>query len=120
MNAVMTPLGLEREAPPLSQDADGVIRVGGTRVTLESVIALFEQGASAEEIALRFDVLSLHDIYATLGYYLGHRQEAQAYLDRARRSSQQARRESERRSASVQIRERLAGHRKHKDASAAD
>jgi uncharacterized protein (DUF433 family) len=120
MNAVMTPLGLEREASPLSQDADGVIRVGGTRVTLESVIALFEQGAGAEEIALRFDVSSLHDIYATLGYCLGHRQEAQVYLDRARRASLQVRGESERRSQSVRIRERLMGHRKHHDASATD
>jgi len=37
-------------------------------VTLESVISLFEEGASAEEVGLRYDVLDLHDIYATLSY----------------------------------------------------
>ena len=37
-------------------------------MTLESVISLFEEGASAEEVGLRYDVLDLHDIYATLSY----------------------------------------------------
>ena len=48
------------EYPPLSEEAEGVIRVGGTRVTLQSVVGLFEPGAVAAEIALRFDVLDLH------------------------------------------------------------
>lgn len=55
MTATPTPLTLDQEAPPLHQDASGVIRVGGTRVTLESIVALFDQGASAEEIGLRYD-----------------------------------------------------------------
>ena len=62
------PLAIEREAPPLRQGANGVIRIGHTRVTLESVITLFEQGASADEIALRYDALDLPDVYATLSY----------------------------------------------------
>lgn len=64
-------LALKREDPPLIEDAWGMIRVGGTRVTLESVIGLFEQGASAEEITLRFDTLGQQEVYATLTYYLG-------------------------------------------------
>jgi uncharacterized protein (DUF433 family) len=111
MSATHTSLALEREAPPLHQDAHGVIRVGQTRVTLESVISLFEQGASAEEIALRYDVLDLHDIYATLSYFLGHRHETQEYLDRARQASLGARRDAERRSPAAQIRERLTRRR---------
>ena len=74
MIATQSSLALERETPPLRQDAHGVIRVGQTRVTLESVISLFEQGVSAEEIGLRNDVMDLHYVYATLSYYLGHRQ----------------------------------------------
>ena len=119
MSATKTSLALEREAPPLHQDAHGVIRVGQTRVTLESIISLFEQGASAEEIALRYDVLDLHDVYATLSYFLGHRQEAQEYLARARQASLAARRDAERRSPAVQIRERLARHASRVDASPA-
>jgi hypothetical protein len=76
-------------------------------VTLESVIGLYEQGASAEEIGLRFDALDLHDIYATLGYYLGHRQQVQSYLDRQRQGSLSARGEAELRSGTAQIRERI-------------
>ncbi len=115
MRAVPTPLVLEREASPLRQDADGVIRIGQTRVTLESVISLYEQGASAEEIVLRYQVLDLHDIYATLSYFLGHREETQAYLERARRTSLGARRDAERRSPMAQIRERLTRYRNRAD-----
>jgi uncharacterized protein (DUF433 family) len=116
MSATTTSLVLEREAPPLHQDAHGVIRVGQTRVTLESIISLFEQGASAEEIALRYDALDLHEVYATLSYFLGHRQETQEYLDRARQTSLAARRDAERRSPAAQIRERLTRHRNGVDA----
>ena len=107
MLATQSSLVLERETPPLRQDAHGVIRVGQTRVTLESVISLFELGASAEEIALRCDVLDLHDVYATLSFYLGHQQEIRQYFDRVRQASVRARREVERRSPTAQIRERL-------------
>ncbi len=44
-----------------------------------------------EEITLRYDVLDLHEVYATLSYFLGHRQEMQEYLDRARQTSLVAR-----------------------------
>lgn len=120
MNAVMTPVDLGREAPPLHQDADGVIRVAATRVTLESIVSLYEQGASAEEIALRFDVLSLSDIYATVAYFLGHRPEMESYLDRMRQASLDARGQSRRRTSSLLIRERLGQYRKRDDASAPD
>ena len=34
------------QAPPLQLDTDGVVRVGGTRVTLDSVVNAFSNGAS--------------------------------------------------------------------------
>ena len=111
MLATQTSLALERETPPLRQDAHGVLRVGQTRVTLESIMSPFEQGARAEEIALRYDVLDLHDVYATLSYYLGPRQVMKKYLDRARQASVGARRDAERRSPAAQIRERLERYR---------
>ena len=42
---------LTTEAAPLMRGADGVIRVRGTRVTLDSLVAAFSEGATAEEIA---------------------------------------------------------------------
>jgi uncharacterized protein (DUF433 family) len=62
------------EPIPLSTDANGVIRVAGTRVTLETVVGAFETGATPEEIAQDFPVLRLDDIYAVVTYYLRHRQ----------------------------------------------
>ncbi len=118
LHSGLTELGGE-EAPPLHRDAHGVIRVAQTRVTLESVISLFEQGASAEEIVLRYDILSLHDVYATLSYFLGHRQEMQEYLDRVQQTSFVARRNAERRSPAARICERLTGYRNRADAQSA-
>jgi len=106
---------ISSEDPPLRQDPQGVIRVGGTRVTLQSVVGLFEQGASAEEIALRFDALDLHAVYATLSYYLGHREELQGYLDRQQAASAGARREAERRFSPAAVRARIAQRRMIRD-----
>jgi hypothetical protein len=38
------------KAPPLHLDADGVMRVGGTRVTLDTVVGAYEEGATIEDI----------------------------------------------------------------------
>ncbi|HET6310689.1 MAG TPA: DUF433 domain-containing protein, partial [Candidatus Nitrosotalea sp.] len=61
------------EPIPFSNGADGVIRIAGTRVTLDTVIDTFLTGASPEEIAQNFPVLRLDDIYAVVTYYLRHR-----------------------------------------------
>ncbi|HET9226147.1 MAG TPA: DUF433 domain-containing protein, partial [Thermoanaerobaculia bacterium] len=68
------------EPIPLSTDANGVIRVAGTRVTLDTVVDTFMVGASPEEIAQDFPVLRLDDVYAVITYYLRHRAEVDAYL----------------------------------------
>ena len=47
-------LALEPMLPPLTTDADGVLRVTGTRVTLGSVAIAFDRGATAEEIVHRY------------------------------------------------------------------
>ena len=41
-------LTIEPAPVPLRTDADGVVRVGRTRVTLDTVVAAFEEGATAE------------------------------------------------------------------------
>ena len=98
------------EAPnphPLREDAHGVIRVGKTRVTLQSVIYLFEEGASAEEIAMRFDALTLAEVYATLSFYMGHRDEVEAYMRIQRLESEVARDGARIRSPFTELRRRL-------------
>lgn len=97
---------------PLREDAHGVIRVGQTRVTLQSVVGLFDQGASAEEIALRFDALTLAEVYASLSFYLSHREQVLQYLAEQRQASEQARRQAEQRLPVSVVRERLLQRRR--------
>lgn len=95
------------EPIPLSTDADGVIRIAGTRVTLDTVIDTFMTGASPEEIAQDFPVLRLDDIYAVITYYLRHRAEVETYLRERRGRADAIRREIETRSPQTGLRDRL-------------
>lgn len=45
------------KAPPLVADEDGVIRVAGTRVQLETIVLAFDAGATAEEIVQQYPSL---------------------------------------------------------------
>lgn len=73
-------LVLEQEIPPLHADVTGAIRVGQTRVLLETVIRAFQDGASPEAIVQRYSTLSLSDVYNTIGYYLRHQDAVETYL----------------------------------------
>ena len=65
---------------PLATDAHGVVRVGGTRVTLDSVVGAFRAGATPEEIAQQFPTLVLADIYQVIAYFLNHPEAVESYL----------------------------------------
>jgi len=67
---------------PLTLDADQVIRVGHTRVTLDTVIAAFLEGATAEEIAEDYSSLHLADVYLVLGFYLRNKTLVDQFLDK--------------------------------------
>ena len=49
----------EARPPPLHEDGDGVFRVAGTRVSLDSVVIAFDMGATAEEIVHKYPTLDL-------------------------------------------------------------
>lgn len=57
-------LAIVAEVAPLQANEDGVILVGRTRITLDTVVAVFNQGATAEEITHQYPSLNLADIYA--------------------------------------------------------
>ena len=73
-------LKISNDPAPLATGSDGVVRVGGTRVRLDTIINAFNQGASAEEILQQYPSVTLSDIYATISYYLQHREEVDSYL----------------------------------------
>ena len=75
-------LRIPEDPPPIRINADGVALVGGTRVRLETVITAFHQGDSPEQIVDNYDALTLADVYATIAYYLFHREEVDAYIRR--------------------------------------
>ncbi len=101
----------QTERVPLTADSDGVIRVAGTRVTLDTVAEAFQQGATAEEIVQQYPSLSLADVYSVFGYLLRHQTEVTAYLDQ--RAAQQAtvRQENERLFTPQGVRARLTARR---------
>jgi uncharacterized protein (DUF433 family) len=83
------------EKIPLRTDTHGTIRVGATRVTLSSVIACFDRGATPEEIVDSFNTLHLADIYSIIGYYLRHEAEVKTYLKKERKEGEALRKEIE-------------------------
>lgn len=98
---------LTAQAPPLHIDRDGVVRVGGTRVTLDTLVEMYESGASPEEIVQAYDTLRLADVHSTISYYLRHRREVQDYLSQRRGRAAQVREENQARQGRREIRERL-------------
>lgn len=80
-----------KETVPLKADADGVIRVGGTRVTLDTVVAAFNDGATAEAIAEQYPSLALADVYVVIAYYLRRQTEVGRYLRRRSRQAEAVR-----------------------------
>src|SRR5205814_7188313 len=76
---------------PLSFAEDGTIRVAGTRVSLESILHHYQQGATAEEIVLRFPALRLADVHSCLAYYLNHQEKVHEYMTRQRERADELR-----------------------------
>lgn len=107
----MMSLLLQTEMLPLQLDIDGTIRVARTRVTLETVVCAFKSGATAEQIAQDYSVLSLADVYAVITYYLQHRTDVECYLTEHQQQSQQQREAMEVRFPPAGIRERLLARR---------
>jgi uncharacterized protein (DUF433 family) len=63
-------------------DEHGVLRVGRSRVMLDSVVAAFEAGHSPETIREQYPALRLEEVYGALTYYLARAPEVEAYLRR--------------------------------------
>jgi uncharacterized protein (DUF433 family) len=66
--------------PPLRTEADGTLRIGNSRVTMNTVIHAFNDGASLEAVVDRYPSLSLTDVYAVVTYYLWNYDAVNAYL----------------------------------------
>jgi len=75
-------LKLNAELPPLRADEDDVIHVGNSRISLDLIVEQYENGMTPEELVRAYDTLALNEVYAVIAYYLRHREEVKAYVDR--------------------------------------
>jgi len=62
------------------ENCDGVYRVTGTRVSLDTVVYAFLRGQTAEGIAQALPALTLEQVYGALTYYLANQAAVDAYL----------------------------------------
>jgi uncharacterized protein (DUF433 family) len=92
---------------PLSTDQAGVLRVAGTRVSLDSIIYAFDEGATPEEIAQAFPSLDLAALYSVIGYYLQNRVEVEQYLEQRKVQRGELKKEIEARFNPHGLRDRL-------------
>lgn len=102
------------EKVPL-ETVDGQVRISGTRIPLDTIVATFKEGVTAEEIVRRYPSLSLADVYSVIGYYLKHEQETEEYLAEQEKMSLRVRKENEARFAQHGIRERLLARKGKKE-----
>jgi uncharacterized protein (DUF433 family) len=75
----------EKEKYPMAEPSyveprEGVYRVAGTRVSLDSIVYAFLDGHTAESIQQSFPMLTLEQVYGAITYYLAHREAIEAYL----------------------------------------
>jgi uncharacterized protein (DUF433 family) len=101
----------EATAPPLIEGDDGVIRIAGTRVQLETVVDAFDAGATAEEIAQQYPSLDLRSVYAVISYLLTNRGTVDAYMEKRRIEAAEIRKAIEERFPPEGVRARLLARR---------
>lgn len=106
------PLLPTAEPIPLARDADGVVRVGSSRVTLDTVVAAFREGMTPEGIVEQYPSLGLAEVYSVIGYVLRHPEQVETYLQERRRHAEAVRQENEARFDPVGVRDRLLARRR--------
>ena len=106
-------MGLEIgvETVPLRMDAEGVVRVGATRVTLDTLIAAFKDGGTAEEIVSQYPTLQLADVYSVIAYYLRRPEDVEEYLEQRLSRAKVVREMNESRFDPEGVRDRLMARR---------
>jgi uncharacterized protein (DUF433 family) len=96
---------------PLKMHENGVIRVGNSRVTLDTLASAFEEGATPEEICQQYPTLQLGEVYAVIGHLLRHPKMIAAYLQKSKKMREQVKRENKARFPSRDLRARLLARR---------
>src|SRR3954452_17523627 len=105
-NRTMT-LPLQPDPLPLTLDAQGVVRVTNSRVTLDLLIDAFQSGSAPEEIAEQIPNLDLGDLYPIFGWYMHHRSDVDAYYEAGQQQAATIQQEIEARYPPPELKARL-------------
>jgi uncharacterized protein (DUF433 family) len=81
--------------PYVRTDEHGVMRVGRTRVSLDSVVIAFQEGLLPESIRREYPALTLKEVRGAIAYYLANRESVEDYLRQQDDKWEQARREAQ-------------------------
>jgi uncharacterized protein (DUF433 family) len=95
----------------LTKTSDGTIRIGKTRVSLESVVHHFSLGATAEEIAQKFPALKLAEVYGAISYFLNNHEKVGEYVLRQEEESDRFQTEIESKFQISELRQRILARR---------
>jgi uncharacterized protein (DUF433 family) len=95
----------------LTRGEGGVFRITGTRVTLDSIVREFKDGATPEQIQEDYPSVTLSDIYSVVAYYLQHSRAVEDYLNTQAQAAKEIRREVESRVDTRGLPERLRQRR---------
>jgi len=109
---------LTTEQIPLVTGTDGIIRIRGTRVTLDSMVSAFIDGATAEAIMQQYPSASLADVYQVIGYYLRHSTVLDSYFAERQQQICETRRVNESRWPPDGISNRLLARRERQACAA--
>src|SRR5260370_42036464 len=63
------------------EETEGMYKIVGSRVSLDSIVYAYWNGQTAESIAQSFPTLSLEQIYGAITFYLANQPEIDAYLE---------------------------------------
>jgi uncharacterized protein (DUF433 family) len=94
---------------------EGAWRINGTRVSLDSVVHAYHDGAAPETIVADFPTLTLELVHGALAFYLRHQPEIDRYLIEQEARWEQLRQTSE--ASNAELLQRLRASRQAADAA---
>ena len=95
------------QAVPLTRGEGSVFRIRRTRVTLDSIVGEFKDGATPEQIQEGFPSVPFSDIYSVIAYSSQHSRAAENYLSAQAQAAKEVRREMGGRVGTRGLRERV-------------
>ena len=89
---------------------EGAYRVGDTRVSLDSLVYLFQEGLSAESMVESYSALSLEQVHGALAFYLANREQVDADLAEGQKAAESRHQQSRQTNAELIAKLQRARH----------